>query len=97
MSTHRSIDSLTDEVADLRRQVSRLVGLIQQPPDADRSIAGFCRRQNISRAFFYALRARGQAPRVAHAGARRIITPEAEADWEHERELEGTQATESAA
>jgi len=97
MSTHRNFYELAEEVADLRRQVVRLVGLIQEPPDKDRSIEGFCRRQNISKSFFYKLKEQGKAPRVAHVGARRIVTPEAERDWVRDREREGEVATTSRA
>src|SRR5262245_57981630 len=90
MNAHARILDLTEEVADLRRQITRLIGLIKEPPAEDRSIVGFCRRKGISKAFFYKLQQQGKGPRVAHAGARRIIT--LEADWDRERELDGAQA-----
>jgi hypothetical protein len=46
------------------------------------------RRQGISRAFYYLLKKRRKAPREMAAGTRRIITPEAEREWELDRESE---------
>jgi hypothetical protein len=49
--------TLSIEVAELRRQVSRLMRLLgQDRADNDRSIPGFCRRQGISRAHYYNLK-----------------------------------------
>jgi predicted DNA-binding transcriptional regulator AlpA len=77
---------LSKVVDDLRHQIAAL------RRSQDRSIAGFCARQSISRAHFYNLQKQGKAPRVAHVGSRRIITPEAERDWGREREAEATRA-----
>src|ERR1700688_3851700 len=81
--------TLSIEVAELRRQVSRLMRLLgQDRADNDRSIPGFCRRQGISRAHYYNLKKIGKAPREMASGTRRTISPRSEADWEAEREAE---------
>jgi hypothetical protein len=85
----QDISTLWIEVAELRRQVLRLMRLLgQDRANNDRSIAGFCRRQGISRAHYYNLKKIGKAPREMASGTRRTITPQAEADWEAEREAE---------
>jgi hypothetical protein len=83
--------TLSTQVADLKRQVAALLKLLA-PPDTDRSISGFCKRKGISRSHFYKLKEQNKAPRIAHAGYRRFITPEAERDWDIEREAEGAEA-----
>jgi hypothetical protein len=92
MSTdNQDVVALSIEVADLRRQVARLFRLLGQdrePAENDRSISGFCRRQSISRAHYYNLKKAGKGPREMAAGSRRTISPQAEADWEAEREAE---------
>jgi len=70
------IAALVAEVAEVRRMVAQLLQA------NDRSIKGFCQRQSISRADFYTLKKTGQGPRVSCAGRRKIITPDAEADWQ---------------
>jgi hypothetical protein len=89
--------ALTAEVETLHKKVDRLARLIVDHPDEDRSIAGFCRRQGISRGTFYNQQKLGKAPRVAHVGSRRIITPESEREWELAREAEGAAAKAAAA
>jgi hypothetical protein len=37
---------------------------------------------------FYKLEAEGKAPRTYYVGTRRIVSPEAEAEWVAEREAE---------
>jgi predicted DNA-binding transcriptional regulator AlpA len=49
------------------------------------TIPNFCRAHGISTAFFYLLQQRGEAPRVMHVGARRLISIEEAAAWRKER------------
>jgi len=70
------IAGLLAEVAEVRRMVEQLLQA------NDRSIKGFCQRQSISRAYFYTLQKKGQGPRVSCAGRRKIVTPDAEAEWQ---------------
>jgi hypothetical protein len=77
---------LTIEVAELRRQVARLLRILGEEREDDRSIAGFCRRKGICRATFYLWRKAGRGPRETRIGNRWLITPEAEADWDREYE-----------
>ena len=58
---------------------------------SSRTIDGFCYRQTICRAMFYKLEAEGKAPRTYNVGTRRMISPEAEAEWVAEREAESAQ------
>lgn len=55
-------------------------------PDRDPTIPGFCARHKLSRAMFYVLVDRGEAPRTYVVGKLRRISPEAEAAWVRERE-----------
>jgi hypothetical protein len=50
------------------------------------SIAGFCARQGISRRSYYNLRKAGKGPRKFLVGTRVIISRNAEAEWEAERQ-----------
>jgi hypothetical protein len=50
------------------------------------SISEFCRRNGISQSFYFKLQQRHLAPRTMNLGHRRLITPEAEKDWQRERE-----------
>lgn len=54
----------------------------------DPSINGFCARKGISRSIYNKLQKLGKGPREIAAGQRRTITPEAESDWDREREAE---------
>ena len=45
------------------------------------SIPKFCKKHEISRAFFYKLQGQGKAPKVVKLGRRSIITPRGEYDW----------------
>jgi hypothetical protein len=73
------------EVAELRTRLDELLKRIGEP--ADRTISGFCRGQGISRAYYYIMPKR---PRELREGKIVRITPEAEREWEREREvLEG--------
>jgi hypothetical protein len=55
------------------------------PPSHAFSIQEFCDAHRISRAHYYNLRQRGQAPDEARVGDRVIITMEAAARWRAER------------
>jgi predicted DNA-binding transcriptional regulator AlpA len=50
------------------------------------SIAEFCKAHGISRATFYNLRHRGQAPKTLVVGRRRLISTSAAAEWRREME-----------
>lgn len=45
------------------------------------SVSDFCRTHGISRAFFYLLQKKGQAPKTMVVGRRRLISLEAAAEW----------------
>jgi hypothetical protein len=45
------------------------------------SVAEFCDEHCISRAFFYLLRRRGDAPRMMKVGRRTLISTQAAEDW----------------
>ena len=85
---------LSSEVADLKRQVARLLRLLSQIDASSQalSISQFCVRNNISRSFFYKLKKSQKAPRTMSVGGRQIISPEAERDWRLEREREAAKA-----
>jgi hypothetical protein len=70
-------------IALLQTQVSELYTLIGRRADAprDTSVAGFCRRQGISRGTYQNLRKIGKGPVEARTANRIIITEQAEADW----------------
>jgi len=52
------------------------------------TIPEWCTRRGVSRSTFYKLDAQGKAPRTYFAGAKRMISDEADADWVREREAE---------
>ncbi|HBO85217.1 MAG TPA: hypothetical protein DD641_09710 [Deltaproteobacteria bacterium] len=45
------------------------------------TISQFCEAHNMSRAFFYILKKKGQAPKVVELGGKRLITREEAAIW----------------
>jgi predicted DNA-binding transcriptional regulator AlpA len=50
------------------------------------SIAEFCERNSISRAFFYIMQRDGTGPRLMRVGSTRVlISQEAAAEWRRER------------
>jgi hypothetical protein len=55
----------------------------------------WCSKHRLCRASFYNLKKAGKAPRVMKAGARTIISHQADLDWQREREAEA--AAEAAA
>jgi hypothetical protein len=68
---------------------------IPQIPMSDKTaftIGEFCSRVNISRPLFYKMKNQGKGPRLAYAGAKTLITLEAERDW-----LRGLEAAAAAA
>jgi hypothetical protein len=73
-----------------RRKLRRRKPQARAPPadaPADAySIREFCRRHDISEAFFFKLQAKGLAPAVMNVGARRLISVEAAAAWRRKRE-----------
>ena len=50
------------------------------------SIASFCQRHGISESFFHKLKAKGVGPVTMRVGARTLISAEAAARWQRERE-----------
>jgi hypothetical protein len=57
-------------------------------PTGAYSIVEFCRAHRVSRAFFYVLLKRGDAPKVMTVGRRRLVSDEAAKDWR--QRMEGT-------
>ena len=45
------------------------------------TISQFCEAHNMSRAFFYILKKKGQAPKIVELGGKRLITREAAEQW----------------
>jgi len=60
---------------------------VRQPGEVH-SIKGFCRNNGISVTSYFKLKQQGLHPREMKVGKRIVITPEAEAEWRHEREAE---------
>lgn len=56
----------------------------------------WCEARRISRAMFYVLDKQGLAPRTHHVGVKRLISPEADAEWLRQREEESAQKTNAA-
>lgn len=54
--------------------------------DESYTIEEFCRSEKISRAYYFVLRQRGEAPREMRLGRCVRISPEARADWRRARE-----------
>jgi hypothetical protein len=54
--------------------------------DESFTVAEFCKAEKISKAFFYKLFERGDAPKSYTVGANRRITREAHAAWRAARE-----------
>jgi hypothetical protein len=50
-------------------------------PPLAMSVAEFCKQHSISVGFFYALRKRGEGPRVMKVGLRTLISVEEAARW----------------
>ena len=85
----RDVDLLKQQVA----AILLLMGEKVKPRDP--SIKGFFARKGISRGTYLNMRKLGKGPREVAAGAqRRIITEEAERDWDREREAEAAAITE---
>ena len=62
---------------------------------SSKSIKRWCDDRDLSRGMFYILDRQGKAPRTMKIGRRRLITDEADATWERERQAESA-ATEAA-
>lgn len=45
------------------------------------TISQFCEAHNLSRAFFYLLKKKGQTPKIVELGGKRLITKEAAEVW----------------
>jgi hypothetical protein len=61
-------------------------GRVSQKHGAD-TVAQFCERHRISRAFLYVLWAQGRGPRYMQVGTRRLISDEAAAAWRRQMEI----------
>jgi predicted DNA-binding transcriptional regulator AlpA len=60
------------------------------------SIAEFCERNGISRAFFYIMQRGGTGPRLMRVGSTRVlISREAAAEWRREHETRVVQKTDA--
>jgi hypothetical protein len=55
------------------------------------TISEWCAARRISRAMFYRLEVQGLAPRTHFAGAKRLISPQADAEWLRQREAEAAE------
>jgi predicted DNA-binding transcriptional regulator AlpA len=55
-------------------------------PTAAYSIAEFCRAHGVSKAFFYVLLKRGDAPDIMSVGKRRLVAHEAAEAWRRRME-----------
>jgi hypothetical protein len=55
-------------------------------PTGAYSIAEFCRAYRLSRAFFYVLKKRGEAPTVMKVGKRALVSDEAARHWRERME-----------
>ncbi len=67
------------------RELCDKLGIDFEPKDAF-TIREFCKRHNISPAFFHLLQKDGRGPRVMRIGARTLVSKEAAADWRRDRE-----------
>jgi hypothetical protein len=61
------------------------------------TIPEFCATNRISESMYHKLKSLGLGPREMDVGRRRIITPEANAEWQAAREREAASASASAA
>jgi predicted DNA-binding transcriptional regulator AlpA len=52
------------------------------------SLQDWCEYRGFSRGLFYRLEKRGLAPRTHRAGARRLVSAEADREWLRQRESE---------
>jgi hypothetical protein len=59
---------------------------------ASYTVKEWCNRRRVSRAMFYVLDAKGLTPRSHYAGAKRLISDEADAEWLAAREAEANTA-----
>ena len=50
------------------------------------TIAEWCAHRRVSRSMFYKLDAEGLAPRTHNVGVKRLISPQADAEWLQQRE-----------
>lgn len=57
------------------------------------TILEWCAHRKLSRSMFYKLEAQGLAPRTHNIGAKRLISPDADADWLRQREAESARET----
>jgi hypothetical protein len=55
------------------------------------TIAEWCVHRKVSRSMFYKLDAQGLTPKTHSVGVRRLISPEADAEWLRQREEESAQ------
>jgi hypothetical protein len=55
-------------------------------PNATYSISEFCRAHRVSKAFFYVLLKRGDAPKIMKVGKRTLVSDEAAEAWRRRME-----------
>jgi hypothetical protein len=55
------------------------------------TVAEWCALRRVSRSMFYKLDAQGLAPRTHNAGVKRLISPQADADWLRRCEAEAVE------
>ena len=54
--------------------------------DQSRTIAEWCAHRRVSRSMFYNLDKEGLAPKTHRVGVKRLISPQADAEWLQQRE-----------
>lgn len=59
-----------------------------QPVANSFSLREWCEHRRISLPMFYKLDEKGKAPRTYYVGDRRMISPQADAEWLRQREAE---------
>jgi hypothetical protein len=70
---------------DVGARNSDFIEFPNAPPKFALTIREFCNSHNISPAFFYLLRQRGEGPRIMHVGSRRLISIEEARRWREAR------------
>jgi hypothetical protein len=55
-------------------------------PRRDYTIPEWCKKRRISRGLFYSMLRNGSAPKTLKLNKRRTISPEADAEWQTQRE-----------
>jgi hypothetical protein len=91
-----------EERRRLRKQLRRQLRKAMTDPldELNQSVDEFCASEGISRSAYYGIKRAGTGPDELHAGARRLITPEARKRWRKRRTVparrQGVQPAQSA-